>query len=101
MLRVMKIEGQDRPVAICDLCHERIADAADARFYWATDEQGELVEKGRILFLHQRCSRSFENGNIHLQWCQLPLEYLPILLGDMLNLDWVAARKQTDDGVKA
>ncbi len=101
MLRVIKLDGQDRPVAMCDVCHDRITDGTDGRFYWATDENGKLAEKGRILFTHLRCSSAFEAANHHLDWCHLPLLCLPISFGDNLNIDWEAARTLTDAQVRS
>jgi hypothetical protein len=85
--------GRFMPVAVCDHCYEEIASAADGNYEWMVEEDGRPWD-GHIYFTHKQCCRAFEGERGGGPcWYAIPLECLPVYLGNNLRLRWGAARR--------
>jgi len=83
-----------KPTVVCDVCRQRIVDAADGNYEWVTAPEGSVSP---IYFTHKRCSRLFEERmrrqQPQVRIGNMELAYLLVYLGNNLELDWDRARE--------
>jgi hypothetical protein len=94
-LRIAEVNGQYRPVVICDHCGQSIEDALDGNYEWKIGGDEEDVDE-QIYFTHKRCCHAFEQrhrGDSY-DWGATELTVFPLYLGNSLHLDWDKAWKQ-------
>lgn len=70
-----------RPVVVCDHCGGRISRAVEGDTHWEGDGASGLF------YIHKRCRDAFELGS-RGDWSACELAWLPVYLGESLELDW-------------
>lgn len=92
-LEVRSEKGRYPTVVVCDQCRGIIADGNEGMYCFQVSES-HLLEDSTIHFLHKsKCFDQYigpRGGRV--RWRIVPLECLPVYLGDNLKLDWDRAR---------
>ena len=90
-LQIKHANGITMPIIICDFCREEITDAKDGSYQFrGAETTGEVND---IFFTHEKCGRAFEKLDPDSLWGSVPLECLPIHLGNNLNLNLKEAQE--------
>src|SRR4051794_36946836 len=76
-LQFINDRGNDRLTVACDHCGEPIPDGKQGNYQWRPG--------GVVRYTHRHCSLAFERANGGgADWWALPLDVLPIHLGDTI-----------------
>lgn len=90
-LQIKHADGITMPIIICDFCHEQITDAKEGSYQFRKPDKVGAIND--IFFTHEKCGCAFEKLEPEGLWSSVPLECLPIYLGDNLNLNVKEARE--------
>jgi len=92
LIRMIYEENEFRPVVECDVCVQRIDDAAGANVEFSVDRD-TFEPQGRIYFVHKGCSTKLRGTEPTAEWFWQPLEPFLLFLGNSISFNETRAKE--------
>ena len=91
MLQILLTDtGRAEPQLCCDSCRQPITNARLAAYLWLHPQEGQSI--GDLFVAHKReCMRAIEARVPDGEWRWAEMAYLPLYLGNGMQIDWPEA----------
>jgi hypothetical protein len=93
-IQVEHVEGELRPIVVCDHCKKTIREVSDGHVVWNRDLSDSTLEyRPNVFFYHSRCDHEIgQKEKRASSW--RPLETFLVHLVNNLEIDWDTANER-------